>query len=528
MAENIENIRVEGVTHPVGIRNVFINDKGNFNIITSEEMGNTSRGKINIESMSDIQMKATDDIIMYSHHRAPGKQDEVSIKTTDGEDNPVKLQLQTANITISTKGKDLRNTYPDLSRPSEPTSDSSESEILDVNINTGKETGNKKGYLKVRARAIDLRCEEHGGIALQPKGFDSQGHMNKIKFEHGGGDGLEFGTFNTEHTSLFTDDYRFNRDGIVKMATRDKEVSDKYKESDESTHYKYTKQADDTYDKISDSDEQATWHDIIKTGNAGNYRLIDEFNPETGVKVREMSATGKGHLQITTRSYKTSETDSFNPEIQIKSSGKTTITAGDDIELTSQDQIQFGAREVELSGTENVNFGTTPELIFLTNKVSKKAVYSGDGTKITTGILNNLSKSVWKTSDGKIKVPLDKLYVSSDTLYQPATDSVKTEVFTNSQATTKPSLDRNYFVQNGSDVFLIEINSSFEAKKNPIKCEGTDWENTVFVDSDYSGSEGETEIQPNTLTKGESIDTSDLIKFISWAKTNNFGPWSAE
>jgi hypothetical protein len=44
--------------------------------------------------------------------------------------------------------------------------------------------------------------------------------MNKIKFEHGGGDGLEFGTFNTEKSSLFTGEYRFNKDGIWKMATR--------------------------------------------------------------------------------------------------------------------------------------------------------------------------------------------------------------------------------------------------------------------------------------------------------------------
>jgi len=44
--------------------------------------------------------------------------------------------------------------------------------------------------------------------------------MNKIKFEHGGGDGLEFGTFNTEKSSLYTDEYRFKKDGIWKMATR--------------------------------------------------------------------------------------------------------------------------------------------------------------------------------------------------------------------------------------------------------------------------------------------------------------------
>jgi hypothetical protein len=51
--------------------------------------------------------------------------------------------------------------------------------------------------------------------------------MNKIKFEHGGGDGLEFGTFNTEKTSIYTDEYRFKKNGIWKMATRETEASDK-------------------------------------------------------------------------------------------------------------------------------------------------------------------------------------------------------------------------------------------------------------------------------------------------------------
>jgi hypothetical protein len=51
--------------------------------------------------------------------------------------------------------------------------------------------------------------------------------MNKIKFEHGGGDGLEFGTFNTEKSSLYTDEYRFKRDGIWKMATRQTVVNSK-------------------------------------------------------------------------------------------------------------------------------------------------------------------------------------------------------------------------------------------------------------------------------------------------------------
>jgi len=48
-----------------------------------------------------------------------------------------------------------------------------DAKVLDVRVLTGnvldEETDNERderGYLKVRAQAIDLRCEKHGGIAL--------------------------------------------------------------------------------------------------------------------------------------------------------------------------------------------------------------------------------------------------------------------------------------------------------------------------------------------------------------------------
>jgi len=86
----ISQINVNNTAYAVGLPNIYINNKGNFNIETSAEIGNTSRGKINIESMSDIQFKPGDDIVFYSHHRAEGKQEEVAFKVTDGDDNPVK------------------------------------------------------------------------------------------------------------------------------------------------------------------------------------------------------------------------------------------------------------------------------------------------------------------------------------------------------------------------------------------------------------------------------------------------------
>lgn len=253
---------------------VSVNSKGNTTISATKH--------VNIEpayvanggegTYGDVQIKPGDDITLESHHRSLDKRDEITIKTSNGQDGaakaPVKLQIISADMTLSSKGKT-----------------GNDSNVTNVNVTTG----NGKGYLKVRAQAIDLRCEEHGGIALQPKGEDGQNHMNKIKFEHGGGDGLEFGTFNTEKTSIFTDEYRFNKNGVWKMATRQKELSDKADENDSTTTYKYIKQSDDFYDMISQNDEQCTTRDIIKTAAALN------GNPSIHTKI-----TNAGNLEIAT------------------------------------------------------------------------------------------------------------------------------------------------------------------------------------------------------------------------------------
>ena len=216
--------------------NTTLTSENNINIEPRESV-DTSKG-------GNISFKPGDDIEFCSHHRLAENQDEVSIKIIDGEDNPVKLQVNAASMTLTTKDKA-----------------GADANVFDINVNSGKNT---KGYLKVRAQAIDLRCEDHGGIALQPKGSDGQGHMNKIKFEHGGGDGLEFGTFNTEHTSLFTGDYRFNKAGVIRLATRTTEASDKADANDPTTAYKYVKAADDFYDNIDANDPTCTWEDIVK------------------------------------------------------------------------------------------------------------------------------------------------------------------------------------------------------------------------------------------------------------------------
>lgn len=288
-------------------------------VITVSSKGNVqiSSGKnINLEpaegpsNYGDIALKPGDDIQFCSHHREPKKRDKVVVKNIDGSDNPVKLQVVAGEIDLAlgTENNPKTATKKKDKTTGNDTNESlfkyDERDVLDVRILTGnvldkneENERDERGYLKVRAQAIDLRCEKHGGIALQPKGYDSQGNMNKIKFEHGGGDGLEFGTFNTEKSSLYTDEYRFKKDGVWKMATRQTTANTK-KIIDEGTipsgkeataARKFVKQADDFYDIIDPDDEQATTEEIIRTA----YTL----NGAQGVKTH---ITSKGNLEIET------------------------------------------------------------------------------------------------------------------------------------------------------------------------------------------------------------------------------------
>ena len=292
---------------------ISVSSKGNVTVSSNKNVNVEPAWSNNVSGYSgnygDVAIKPGDDIQFCSHHREPKKRDKVVIKNLDGSDNPVKLEVHTGELTLSTKGKAAtrkknNTTGEDISNQA-LFDKAGDDKVMDVRIVTGvtldENTNNERderGYLKVRAQAIDLRCEKHGGIALQPKGYDGVGNMNKIKFEHGGGDGLEFGTFNTDKTSIFTNEYRFNREGIWKMATRETEASGKTILDERegglqglpaTAAYKYVKQADDFYDIISNDDEQCTTKDIIKTAFAMN-----------GGKDRHTKITNKGAIEIAT------------------------------------------------------------------------------------------------------------------------------------------------------------------------------------------------------------------------------------
>jgi hypothetical protein len=155
------------------------------------------------------------------------------------------------------------------------------------------------GSFKLKSRTIDLRCHDHGGIALQPCGVDDNNKENKIKFESDrkvsantsanpatdytgeGGTGVEFGTFNNEHSSLFTKDYRFNKDGIVYAVTRQTPttIGDKID---------YPTQSDDFKDVI-DPDLGVSWETLIKTAKVFE-ALSEVSNPSASDLITAFNA----------------------------------------------------------------------------------------------------------------------------------------------------------------------------------------------------------------------------------------------
>lgn len=187
----------------------------------------TSPKSINIEPTKHVKVKPGDggQIELLADHT--GDLDEVLVKALVSVDDqgvdlaselPIRLKLNSTEMEFNTKGAADINEY-------------------DVKFKTGvKDSSAGEHYCqtKMKGRSFDIRCYEHGGIALQPCGEDSNHNENKIKFESSrtnaigqagqydseGGQGLEFGTFNNEHTSLYTGDYRFKADGRVIAVTR--------------------------------------------------------------------------------------------------------------------------------------------------------------------------------------------------------------------------------------------------------------------------------------------------------------------
>lgn len=273
----IESWDIDGTPHQVGIRNIYVNEKGNLCIETSAEMSNTSKGNINIESMKNVQIKpgGAGDIRFYSDHCTDLEQ--VVLHAFDGtktvpfsnDDIPVRLKINCSELELNDKDSVDRETG---------------SKIAGTGYDVKFKSGSKWTRGKIKGASMDIRAiatapGTGGGIAVQIASCDSDYHENKFKLETDrkvpigngqptsatyeemyngeGGTGIEILTINSQFFSAFNGSYRFNAAAPIYAVTRGPlEYTAATGKTD------YPTQSDDSKDIIDDSNP-ITWQDVV-------------------------------------------------------------------------------------------------------------------------------------------------------------------------------------------------------------------------------------------------------------------------
>lgn len=507
---------------------ISVSSKGNVTVGSNKNVNIEPAWDNNTANYSgnygDVAIKSGDDIQFCSHHREPKKRDKIVIKNIDGSDNPVKLQVVAGEIDLAvgtennpktaTKKKDA-TTGADLQTTLFKSDDA---KVMDVRILTGttldKNTANEReerGYLKVRAQAIDLRCEKHGGIALQPKGFDSDGNMNKIKFEHGGGDGLEFGTFNTEKTSIFTNEYRFNKDGIWKMARRETESSgktiidegtipagkgatglEKYKKNNSLNQKVGCEPADDFYDFIDVSDEQCTTKDIIKTAYA--------LNNYPGVHTK---ITNKGALEIGT-------------SLVYKLQGIDELPSG----ATAYPVVEQGI----IGGT---SLRLMSDKYYSVSDINERIKFYPVGTDLSQVDGNTVQAEV--TLDGSATI-----YINFGSIAGAISGYCKLEPqpIPSIKIDSGAELKLGGILDFGSSFNFGETDNGIEVQYKLTKKNATKDCGVLKVVGVNNHATNNLTVEGVTIAPGQTgviaqCSLLDMIKLVNYMKTNNQGPWSA-
>ena len=274
-----KEIPEEALNSLASLQGIYVNASNNFEINSAI----AGAEKLNLVAAQAIQIKPGVDetgkgeAIQLDNEQYGAEATELTVKVCNGAQpkatRVVGLKVNTAEIAIDNQKCNTTEFDP---------------EVIDVKFrndkwNSGEQIGTTGPvYAKLKARAFDIRCYDHGGIALQVAGADGSGKENKIKFESDrttepgatavyckeGGKGLEFGTFNNLHTSLYTGDYRFKGDAAVYGVTRNTPVATSTGKID------YPTQADDFKDVINASTPRATWNDIIDAAN--KCKTLDE------------------------------------------------------------------------------------------------------------------------------------------------------------------------------------------------------------------------------------------------------------
>lgn len=520
--------------------------------------------------------------------------------------------------------------YEDVAAGGNPAESASSESTFEIRVgnngtsNNSLTTGEYRP-LTVKTRGIDLRCMTHGGIAVQPCGYDepnnSKHHENKIKFESSriqsiyaddiqedetgmyinntksgyiyqsgtpaadkwvkGGDGLEFGTFNNLHTSLFTRDYRFNENGIVYAVDREIEYEDangnKYTKGEDGYYINgvlaspqpvivkadYKTQLDDFKDKISTNlEKQTRWKDIIKTANAFN-----------GAKSRHAKSTTSGNLEIQTNhtyvwTIQPEDTAITGGEFNGESNQIGIIyNSGDFTELPDLEKVYgingqkvklvkidsgdlrlYSEADVDIHGADDVIINAqgavkvqTPELRLADSrtitangmKITKKgAVELGSNLIVTDEVINR---------DSWLDPTTNKVYVIVDTVYDENGNpvdftsdgwSLKKTVYTTAEHDTPVAASTKLLLKNSQgETWYCDVNKSSQLKEfgnaDHVKCEGAEFINTEYISSESEKPETATvhkEIGGTETTT--TVSLADIAKLVNWMKTNNQGPWA--
>ncbi len=261
------------------LKGIYVNTSNNFEVNAAVAGGE----KLNLVAAQAVQIKPGIDengkpeAVQFDCEQHGAEATEFTFKVCNGAQpkatRVVGLKVNAAELTLDNQ----------KCNTTEFDADSIDIKVRNDKWNSGEVVGTTGPvYLKMKARAMDFRCYDHGGIALQVAGTDSNGKENKIKFESDrtseigataayckeGGKGLEFGTFNNLHTSLYTGDYRFKGDADVYGVTRNTPVATSTGKVD------YPTQADDFKDVINASTPHATWNEIIDA--ADKCKNLDE------------------------------------------------------------------------------------------------------------------------------------------------------------------------------------------------------------------------------------------------------------
>ena len=476
---------------------IELNTKGNFAIGSLTKASNGKGGNLNLESVNNVQVKPTKDLVLDTSNRINA-----------GEGNQVNFEAR----------------FDDFG---------------DEEYNGKDGYDEKWAEFKIKSRNLDLRCHEHGGIALQIAGKDKNGKENKIKFESDrtnligasgtyqgeGGKGLEFGTFNNEHASLYCGDYRFKGDAYVYAATRS------VLETSSSGKIDYPTQPDDFKDVL-DNTKRATWEEIINAAKqcSGLSRTVKEE-----IQAAALEAGGVDISDFVTRSNVETMVADAMQDAHIDTTGLATeqwVMGRGFFQVPSGITLQPAALSYIKLGKEKGNFAVDVTGKYTWELTSPKFCSAVDefGSIHVKGdrILNYTNESFYvdenkvyykagdntTLADGETTVPAGTI------VFGPACADVDASV-NFPEGTDEKDIYEHYVMSSGDTEFYEDPTKFFyKAKKGAKYFDGTSAPKDTIIhgssltqeEIDYYDSKGEIKDEDGTVIQAETWKRTDLWK----------------